>query len=83
MTLLSRRYGAALFQAARDRGVVDQVGEALGSLHEALRDPGLRELATSPVVPAKKRHEVLSIAVKGAPDLVQNLIDTVHRRRRE
>lgn len=83
MSLLSRRYGTALFLAARDKGVVDEVDEALGNLHTALRDPQLRDAATSPAVSSAQRLEVLHSAAKGSPELVMNLIETVHRRRRE
>ena len=83
MSLLSRRYGTALFLAARDGGVLDQVDEALASLHKALADPQLRESATSPAVSSAQRLEALHSAAKGSPELVMNLIETVHRRRRE
>ena len=83
MSLLARRYGTALFLAARERGVVDQVDDHLRRLHAALQDPAVRELATSPVVSATRRREVLLKVVPDAPDLVLNLIETAHRRRRE
>ena len=83
MSLLSRRYGTALFLAARDQDVIDEVDEALGRLHGLLRDPQLREAATSPAVVSAERLEVLHRAAKGSPELVMNLIETVHRRRRE
>ena len=83
MSLLSRRYGTALFLAASDKGAVDEVDEGLERLDTALKEPGLRALSTNPTTPAKKRLQALQSAVAGAHELVRNLVNIVHRRRRE
>ena len=83
MSLLSRRYGTALFLAACDKGAVDEVDEGLERLNAALKDPELRALVSDPTTPPDKRVGALRTPVTGAHELVLNLVDTVHRRRRE
>jgi F-type H+-transporting ATPase subunit delta len=82
VSLLSRRYGTALFLAARDQGAVDRVDEDLQRLHRSLQDPELVALL-GPATPAHTRLELLQSLISGAHELIVNLVATVNRRRRE
>ena len=59
---LSGRYATALFELARDGGKLDQVGQSLASIRQALNESGdLRQLVASPLV----SREQASVAVSG------------------
>jgi F-type H+-transporting ATPase subunit delta len=83
MTLLAKRYAAALFQVAQDKGVVDTVGADLQTLHAALQDPDVRAAVASPDSSPAIRRNVLEKLVAGKHELLGNLVQVVLARRRE
>ncbi len=61
-----RRYAAALYSAASKAGVVDAVESDLGLISYTVESSSsLRELMFTPVVPRKKKQEILADIFKG------------------
>ena len=61
-----RRYAAALYNAASNAGVVDAVESDLGLVGGTVNSsPELRELMFTPVVPRRKKQEILAEIFKG------------------
>lgn len=82
MTLLAKRYAAALFALAEQAGVADRVGQDLAGLHGELSVRAARTLLTSPDVAAAERGVVLEKLGHGRHQLVQNLIGVLEHRHR-
>lgn len=81
MTLLAKRYAAALHALATEQNVVDAVGKDLAALHAALALPGARALVSSPDVTASERSALLG-KLCGGSDLLRNLVGVIQQRRR-
>ncbi|MGI6294775.1 MAG: F0F1 ATP synthase subunit delta [Armatimonadota bacterium] len=61
-----RRYAAALYNAASKAGVVDAVESDLGLVSFTVESsPALRELMFTPIVPRKKKQEILADIFQG------------------
>ena len=82
MTLLAKRYAAALFALAEQKGALDQVAQDLAALHTELSVAAVRELLTSPDVAADERTRLLSKLTQGRHQLVQNTVGVLRERHR-
>ena len=82
MSLLAKRYAAALYRLAVDKAVVDAVGADVQRLHRDLAAPGARALLTSPDVTDVERTRILAKLGGGRHPLLQNLVGVLHHRRR-
>jgi F-type H+-transporting ATPase subunit delta len=72
---IARRYARALFILAEQQGALDQIRLALGTTVDALSDPKVMRVLTSPVARERKR-DLLSRIVEaaGAPLLVRDFL---------
>lgn len=82
MTLLAKRYAAALFALAQEQGGTDQLGAELSALHAACTDPATRAVLTSPDVTVTERAALLQKVAAGRHPLLANLIGVLQQRRR-
>lgn len=82
---LEGRYASALFELARDRNRIDEVGDSLGRVREALSDsPDLATLTTSPLVErgAAVRGVVAAAASLGLDPVTSNFLGVLAKNRR-
>ena len=79
MSVLGKRYAAALFQAASDAAAIDQVAADLGRVAAALRDGEVRAILFDPWTP----RAALERIVGGGHELTRNVISVLLGRRRE
>ncbi|MFY9343967.1 MAG: ATP synthase F1 subunit delta [Planctomycetota bacterium] len=82
MTLLARRYAAALHALASETGVADAVADGLQQLHVAFADKTVRAVLTSPDVTATERAQFLGKLSRGQHAVLANLIGVLQHRRR-
>ncbi len=80
---LSRRYAAALFEAAKGQDAVAPVGAGLTALAERLREPEIHAAALDPDSPESTRSEVLAKLTGDAHALVRNVVGVALDRHRE
>jgi F-type H+-transporting ATPase subunit delta len=76
-------YTRALFEAAKDRGVLDEVHEQLGQFADAL--DGNRDLARfffSPYFSVDEKKDALHRAVEGAEPIFMNFLEALLERHR-
>lgn len=83
MSVLGKRYAAALFQAASDAAAIDQVAADLGRVAAALRDGEVRAILFDPWTPRAQRKAALERIVGGGHELTRNVISVLLGRRRE
>ena len=75
MSVVDRVYANALFEAARDKGKLEPVGEQLTALVEAEREvPELRELLRNPQLDPRARRAALEDVLTGTDDLLRNFL---------
>jgi F-type H+-transporting ATPase subunit delta len=82
MTLLAKRYAAALFALAAEQSAIDDVHEDVAAIGAVMADPAARWLLTSPDIKAAEREQVLGRLSAGRHALVANLIGVIAERRR-
>jgi ATP synthase F1 delta subunit len=76
-------YARALFEVAKERGVLDEVREQLGQFADALNDT--RELAVfffSPYFSSEEKKDGLKRAIEGAADVFINFLEALIERHR-
>jgi F-type H+-transporting ATPase subunit delta len=75
VAVVRRIYARALYEAAKDRGRVDDVREELADFAEATRDvPELRELLRNPQLDPRTRANVLEHVLGAADELLRNFV---------
>ncbi len=82
MTLLAKRYAAALHALATEQGVGEAVAADLATLHAAFAESQARAMLTSPDLSATERAALLQKLAAGRQVLVGNLIGVLQQRRR-
>lgn len=80
---VARVYGQALFDAARDARVVDQVGRELGDVAAALAaSASLRSVLADPQIDTDAKSRVLAEITRGGQQLVVNTLQLMLERGR-
>jgi F-type H+-transporting ATPase subunit delta len=75
MEEIAEVYARALFQAARDQGMIDEVRDQLGQFVDALEsDRELQIFFFSPYLSTEEKKDGLDRAVSGAEDIVVNFL---------
>lgn len=82
MTLLARRYAAALYALAAEQQAVDALGADLQALHAAFAEPGARALIASPDVTAVERARALDKVCAGRHPLLRSMVGVLQQRHR-
>ncbi len=80
---LSRRYADALYEAAKEDGIVTDVIAAVESVEKAFESsPELAQLWTAPQVPVEKKLSVMDEVFSDAPELVKRLLHFLQEKKR-
>jgi F-type H+-transporting ATPase subunit delta len=82
MTLLAKRYAAAMHALAVQQSVVDAVADDLAVVHASIATPAAKALLTSPDITAAERGVVLDKLCAGRHALVRTTIGVLQHRRR-
>jgi F-type H+-transporting ATPase subunit delta len=78
MAVVARTYARALFEAAQERGRIDEVRDELGSFLAAVDEvPELRSLIRNPELDPPKKAKVLTAVLADADELVRNFVRVV------
>jgi F-type H+-transporting ATPase subunit delta len=78
MAVVSRTYARALFEAAQERGRIDEVRDELGSFLAAVDEmPELRSLIRNPELDPPEKAKVLTAVLADADELVRNFVRVV------
>ncbi|GAB2721526.1 F0F1 ATP synthase subunit delta [Paenibacillus thermoaerophilus] len=82
---VAKRYARALFEIAREKGIVEQVGEDLQGIAATIKaDKDFAALLAHPSVSTAAKKEILAKAFEGrVTDVVFNTIQLLADRRRE
>ena len=83
MSLLARRYAAALFDVAEARGATTQVLADLEQLHALFSTPAARAMLGNPQMPRDALHSIVQRALAQGSELTRNTALVLLRRRRE
>jgi F-type H+-transporting ATPase subunit delta len=83
--VVARRYAQALFDLARDKGLIDQVDDELGMVVSIIdANPQLRTVLDDVLIPDEAKRNLVSKLFAGkVSDLVMNFLLMVIRKRRE
>ena len=75
MAVVQKTYATALFEAAKEKGRLDQVRDELRSFLESVEEiPELRELLVSPQVDPAQKVDALAAILADADELVRNFL---------
>jgi F-type H+-transporting ATPase subunit delta len=78
MAVVARTYARALFEAAQEKGRVDEVRDELGSFLAAVDEvPELRSLIRNPELDPPEKAKVLTAVLADADELVRNFVRVV------
>lgn len=78
MAVVARTYARALFEAAKDEGRVEQVGDELATFVQAVAEVSeLRSLIRNPELDPPAKAAVLDAVLEGADELLRNFIRVV------
>ena len=78
MAVVARTYARALFEAAQERGRIDEVRDELGSFLAAVDEvPELRSLIRNPELDPPEKAKVLTAVLADADELVRNFVRVV------
>lgn len=82
---VAKRYARALFEIAREKGIVDQVGDDLQGIAAAIKaDEDFAKVLSHPSIQAEEKNKLLAHAFEGrVTDIVFNTIRLLADRRRE
>jgi F-type H+-transporting ATPase subunit delta len=81
---IARRYAAALFGAAREQGIAEQVEADLRAAHAGIAaDPRLHAALAHPEIPAARKRDFLQRAFAGLTPLALTFLSLLVRRRRQ
>ncbi len=81
---IARRYAAALFGAAREHGIVEQVERDLRTAHAGIgADPLLHAALAHPEIPAARKQDFLQRGIGGLTPLALTFLNLLVRRRRQ
>ena len=83
MAVVARTYARALFEAARERGRVDEVREELASFLEAVEEvPELRAVILNPELDPPQKAAALEAVLAEADELLRNFVRVVSEKGR-
>jgi F-type H+-transporting ATPase subunit delta len=83
VAVVARTYARALFQAARERGRVDEVREELASFLEAVEEvPELRAVILNPELDPPEKAAALEAVLAEADELLRNFVRVVSQKGR-
>ena len=75
MAVVARTYAQALFDAAKEKGRLDRVGEELAEFVDALHEvPELNELLRNHELDPPAKADALDAVLEGADELVRNFL---------
>jgi F-type H+-transporting ATPase subunit delta len=75
MAVVHRVYARALYDAAKEQGIVDAVQEELGDFVAAVRDvPELRAVLRNPQIDPRAKAAALEAITDGVHDIVRNFL---------
>jgi len=77
-------YGQALFDAAKDRGKINEIGEEYKAVSEVFKDnPGLRKLFSVPTITVEDKNAIAGKIFGGriSPELLRFIYILIDRRR--
>ncbi len=75
MAVVHRVYARALYDAAKEQGIVDAVQEELGDFVAAVRDvPELRAVLRNPQIDPRAKAAALEAVTVGVHDIVRNFL---------
>ena len=75
MAVVARTYAQAFFDAAKEKGRLDRVGEELAEFVDALHEvPELNELLRNPELDPPAKADALDAVLEGADELVRNFL---------
>ena len=75
MAVVQKTYATALFEAAKEKGRLDEVRDELHSFLESVEEiPALRELLVSPQVDPAQKVDALTAILADADELVRNFL---------
>ena len=78
MAVVARTYARALFEAAQEKGRVDEVRDELGSFLAAVDEvPELRSLIRNPELDPPEKAKALTAVLADADELVRNFVRVV------
>ncbi|MBD3165658.1 ATP synthase F1 subunit delta [bacterium] len=81
---LGRRYADALYEAARDEGVVEEVMQAADELQRVFEESGeLRRVWDAPQIPGEKKTAIVGEVFKGAPELLLSSLHVLLEKKRD
>ena len=83
MAVVARTYAQALFDAAQEKGRLDEVAEELAEFADAVREvPELNELLRNPELDPPAKADALDAVLEGADELVRNFLRLVAEKNR-
>ena len=83
MAVVARTYARALFQAARERGRIDEVREELASFLQAVEEvPELRAVILNPELDPPQKAAALEAVLAEAEELLRNFVRVVSEKGR-
>ena len=83
MAVVARTYARALFEAARERGRIDEVREELASFLEAVEEvPELRAVILNPELDPPEKAAALEAVLAEADELLRNFVRVVSEKGR-
>ena len=83
MAVVARTYARALFEAARERGRIDEVREELASFLDAVEEvPELRAVILNPELDPPQKAAALEAVLAEADELLRNFVRVVSKKGR-
>jgi len=83
VAVVARTYAQALFDAAQEKGRLDEVAEELAEFADAVREvPELNELLRNPELDPPAKADALDAVLEGADELVRNFLRLVAEKNR-
>jgi F-type H+-transporting ATPase subunit delta len=83
VAVVARTYARALFEAARERGRIDEVREELASFLDAVEEvPELRAVILNPELDPPQKAAALEAVLAGADELLRNFVRVVSEKGR-
>jgi len=77
----AKRYAQAAFAIAKERGLIDRLGEELADIEQALSEEELLGVLSHARVSLTQKEQVVRQAMSGMSDIAQNLLLVLVKRR--
>lgn len=80
---LGRRYADALYEAARDEGVVEEVMKAVEQVEQVFeQSEDLKRVWDAPQIPGEKKAAIINEVFKGAPEVLLRSLQVLLEKKR-